>query len=155
VSDAGVGRAILLRHDPRSSLPGWIVSPQCDSTDDEFASSAARRVPSTTHGASGPSEWYPSRPSPCPSCGSRVLSAVASPTASGVTAFARPIFRLLLRVATYWLVGTPRRWSRTTRGPQLKFTPLRWHPLKLGGRVTHMHDRVRLRLAASHPSEVR
>ena len=60
-------------------------------------------------------------------------------------------FRLLLHAAAYWLLDTLRRWLRTMRIAPMQLDTLRWRLLKIGGRVYQLRDRVRLRLAASHP----
>jgi hypothetical protein len=62
-------------------------------------------------------------------------------------------FRLLLHAAAYWLLDTLRRWLLRRAVPSLQLDTLRWQLLKIGGRVWQQADRVRLRLAASHPSQ--
>jgi hypothetical protein len=59
--------------------------------------------------------------------------------------------RLLLHAAAYWLLDTVRRWLVAMRGERLQLDTLRLRLLKIGGRVAQWRDRVRLRLAASHP----
>jgi Transposase DDE domain group 1 len=60
-------------------------------------------------------------------------------------------FRLLLHAAAYWLLDTLRRWLRPLAVPPMQLDTLRLRLLKIGGRVYQCRDRVRLRLAASHP----
>ena len=62
-------------------------------------------------------------------------------------------FRLLLHAAAYWLLDTLRRWLMQAREPRLQLDTLRLRLLKIGGRVWQLHDRVRLRLASSHPGQ--
>lgn len=62
-------------------------------------------------------------------------------------------FRLLLHAAAYWLLDTLRRWLVTLAAPPLQLDTLRLHLLKIGGRVWQLRDRVRLRLASSHPAQ--
>jgi len=62
-------------------------------------------------------------------------------------------FRLLLHAAAYWLLDTLRRWLLTRAVPPLQLDTLRLQLLKIGGRVYQLRDRVRLRLAASHPGQ--
>jgi hypothetical protein len=60
-------------------------------------------------------------------------------------------FRLLLHAAAYWLLDTVRRWVDTGHVERMQLDTLRLALLKIGGRVSQLRDRVRLRLAASHP----
>ena len=60
-------------------------------------------------------------------------------------------FRLLLHAVAYWLLDTLRRWLVAMRLKRLQLDTLRLRLLKIGGRVSQWGDRVRLRLAASHP----
>jgi DDE family transposase len=62
-------------------------------------------------------------------------------------------FRLLLHAAAYWLLDTLRRWLVQRREPRLQLDTLRLRLLKVGGRVWQLSDRVRLRLASSHPGQ--
>jgi hypothetical protein len=62
-------------------------------------------------------------------------------------------FRLLLHAAAYWLLDTLRRWLAQRAVPRLQLDTLRLQVLKIGGRVWQLTDRVRLRLAASHPGQ--
>jgi hypothetical protein len=62
-------------------------------------------------------------------------------------------FRLLLHAAAYWLLATVRRWLATMRVDRLQLDTLRLRLLKVGGRVYPWRDRVRLRLASSHPGQ--
>jgi Transposase DDE domain group 1 len=62
-------------------------------------------------------------------------------------------FRLLLHAAAYWLLDTLRRWLLAVAVPPLQLDTLRLHLLKIGGRVWQLRDRVRLRLASSHPGQ--
>jgi hypothetical protein len=62
-------------------------------------------------------------------------------------------FRLLLHAAAYWLLDTVRRWLITLAVPPLQLDTLRLQLLKIGGRVYQLRDRVRLRLASSHPGQ--
>jgi Transposase DDE domain group 1 len=61
--------------------------------------------------------------------------------------------RLLLHAAAYWLLDTLRRWLPTGRVPRMQLDTLRLRLLKIGGRVYPLRDRVRLRLASSHPGQ--
>ena len=63
-------------------------------------------------------------------------------------------FRLLLHAAAYWLLDTLRRWLVGTAAAVYQFDTLRLRLLKIGGRVYQLAQRVRLRLAASHPGEL-
>jgi hypothetical protein len=62
-------------------------------------------------------------------------------------------FRLLLHAAAYWLLDTLRRWLRTAGIARMTLETLRVRLIKIGGWVRQRLDRVRLRLATSHPSE--
>ena len=62
-------------------------------------------------------------------------------------------FRLLLHAAAYWLLDTLRRWLAERRVPRAQLDTLRLQLLKVGGRVWQLSDRVRLRLASSHPGQ--
>jgi hypothetical protein len=62
-------------------------------------------------------------------------------------------FRLLLHAAAYWLLDTIRRWLSARRVPPMQLDTLRLRLLKVGGRVWQWRDRVRLRLATSHPGQ--
>ena len=62
-------------------------------------------------------------------------------------------FRLLLHAAAYWLLDTVRRWLSTRRVERMQLDTLRLAVLKIGGRVYQLRDRVRLRLASSHPGQ--
>ncbi len=62
-------------------------------------------------------------------------------------------FRLLLHAAAYWLLDTLRRWLRTANIARMTLETVRLRLIKIGGWVRQQHDRVRLRLATSHPSE--
>jgi len=62
-------------------------------------------------------------------------------------------FRLLLHAAAYWLLDTLRRWLVARAVPRMQLDTLRLHLLKIGGRVWQLSDRVRLRLASSHPGQ--
>jgi hypothetical protein len=62
-------------------------------------------------------------------------------------------FRLLLHAAAYWLLDTVRRWLATRHVDRMQLDTLRLRVLKVGGRVYQLRDRVRLRLAASHPGQ--
>jgi hypothetical protein len=62
-------------------------------------------------------------------------------------------FRLLLHAAAYWLLDTIRRWLGARRVARLQLDTLRLRLLKIGGRVWQWSDRVRLRLASSHPGQ--
>ena len=61
--------------------------------------------------------------------------------------------RLLRHAAAYWLLDTVRRWLAALRVPRMQLDALRLRLLKVGGRVRQLRDRVRLRLAASHPGQ--
>jgi hypothetical protein len=62
-------------------------------------------------------------------------------------------FRLVLHAAAYWLLDTLRRCLAAGRVARMQLDTLRLCLLKIGGRVWQRSDRVRLRLAASHPSQ--
>jgi hypothetical protein len=62
-------------------------------------------------------------------------------------------FRLLLHAAAYWLLDTVRRWLAARQVARMQLDTLRLRLLKIGGRVSELRDRVRLRLAASHPGQ--
>jgi hypothetical protein len=62
-------------------------------------------------------------------------------------------FRLLLHAAAYWLLDTLRRWLSKQRVPGMQLDTLRLRLLKIGGRLWQQRDRVRLRLASSHPGQ--
>ena len=62
-------------------------------------------------------------------------------------------FRLLLHAAAYWLLDTVRRWLAARRVERMQLDTLRVQLLKIGGRVWQWRDRVRLRLASSHPGQ--
>jgi hypothetical protein len=63
-------------------------------------------------------------------------------------------FRLLLHAAAYWLLDTLRRWLRRAGAAPMTLETLRLRLIKIGGWVRERLDRVRLRLATSHPSEL-
>jgi hypothetical protein len=63
-------------------------------------------------------------------------------------------FRLLLHAAAYWLLDTLRRWLRRAGVARMTLETLRLRLIKIGGWVRERLDRVRLRLATSHPSEL-
>ena len=62
-------------------------------------------------------------------------------------------FRLLLHAAAYWLLDRLRRWLLRAGVARMHLDTLRLRLIKIGGRVTQHIDRVRLRLASSHPGE--
>lgn len=62
-------------------------------------------------------------------------------------------FRLLLHAAAYWLLDTVRRWLVAARVARMTLATVRLRLLKIGGWVCEWRDRVRLRLASSHPGE--
>jgi hypothetical protein len=62
-------------------------------------------------------------------------------------------FRLLLHAAAYWLLDTLRRWLQAEQVPRMTLITLRLRLIKIAGWVRELRDRVRLRLAASHPNE--
>jgi Transposase DDE domain group 1 len=62
-------------------------------------------------------------------------------------------FRWLLHAAAYWLLDTVRRWLGAQHVARMQLDTLRLRLLKIGGRVYQLRDRVRLRLAASHPGQ--
>lgn len=62
-------------------------------------------------------------------------------------------FRLLLHAAAYWLLDTLRRWLTHRRIARMTLETVRLRLLKIGGWVRERQDRVRLRLASSHPGE--
>jgi hypothetical protein len=64
-------------------------------------------------------------------------------------------FRRLLHAAAYWLLDTIRRRLIKLREPRMRLDTLRLRLLTIGGRVWQLHDRVRLRLASSHPGQLR
>ena len=53
----------------------------------------------------------------------------------------------------YWLLDTIRRWLGAMHVDRMQLDTLRLTVLKIGGRVVQLRDRVRLRLAASHPGQ--
>jgi hypothetical protein len=61
--------------------------------------------------------------------------------------------RLLLHAAAYWLLDTIRRWLAAMRVERMQLDTLRLRLLKVGGRLYQCRDRVRLRLASSHPGQ--
>lgn len=63
-------------------------------------------------------------------------------------------FRLWLHAAAYWLLDTVRRWLETRQVARMQLDTLRLDLLKIGGRIYQLRDRVRLRLAASHPGQL-
>ena len=63
-------------------------------------------------------------------------------------------FRLLLSAATYWLLHTLRSWLERAKIAPMRLETLRLSLLKIGGRVDQFADRIRLRLATSHPGQV-
>jgi hypothetical protein len=63
-------------------------------------------------------------------------------------------FRLLLHAAAYWLLDTLRRWLTAAGIARMTLETLRLRLIKVGGWVRERLDRVRLRLATSHPSEI-
>lgn len=62
-------------------------------------------------------------------------------------------FRLLLAAATYWLLHTLRSWLERAKIAPMRLETLRLALLKVGGRVYEHVDRIRLRLASSHPGQ--
>jgi Transposase DDE domain group 1 len=62
-------------------------------------------------------------------------------------------FRLLLHAAAYWLLDTIRRWLSAMQVARMQLDTLRLHLLKVGGRLYQCRDRIRLRLASSHPGQ--
>jgi hypothetical protein len=62
-------------------------------------------------------------------------------------------FRLLLHAAAYWLLDVVRRWLAARHVERMQLDTLRLRLLKIGGRVYQWGDRVRLRLASSHPGQ--
>lgn len=62
-------------------------------------------------------------------------------------------FRLLLHAAAYWLLDTVRRWLVAQRVARMTLETLRLRLVKIGGWVRERRDRVRVRLASSHPGE--
>lgn len=62
-------------------------------------------------------------------------------------------FRLLLAAATYWLLDTLRAWLQRAHVAPMRLETLRLAVLKIGGRVSELTARVRLRLASSHPGQ--
>jgi hypothetical protein len=62
-------------------------------------------------------------------------------------------FRLILHVATYWLLTTLRRWLLRCRVARMQLDTLRLWLLKIGGWVRHSLGGIRLHLASSHPGE--
>ncbi len=62
-------------------------------------------------------------------------------------------FRLLLSAATYWLLHTLRQWLCQAKVPLMRLETLRLNLIKTGGRVFDLADRLRLRLASSHPGQ--
>jgi len=62
-------------------------------------------------------------------------------------------FRLLLHAAAYWLLDTLRRWLIATKVARMTLETVRLRLIKIGGWVREQHQRVRVRLAESHPNE--
>ena len=62
-------------------------------------------------------------------------------------------FRLLVHAAAYWLLDTVRRRLAAQQVARMTLETLRVRLLKIGGWVHEWPDRVRLRLASSHPGE--
>ena len=62
-------------------------------------------------------------------------------------------FRLFLHGAAYWLLDTLRRWLLHLGSPRMQLDTVRLMLVKIGGRVLQLADRVRLRLASSHPGQ--
>ncbi len=62
-------------------------------------------------------------------------------------------FRLLLHAAAYWLLDTLRRWLVAAGAERAQLGTPRLRLIKIGGWVRQCRDRVRLRLASSHPGE--
>jgi hypothetical protein len=62
-------------------------------------------------------------------------------------------FRLLLHAAAYWLLDTVRRWLLTAQVARITLETIRLRLLKVGGWVREQADRIRMRLASSHPGE--
>ena len=62
-------------------------------------------------------------------------------------------FRLLLAAATDWLLDTLRAWLTRAHVAPMRLATLRLTVLKIGGRVSELSSRVRLRLASSHPGQ--
>jgi hypothetical protein len=62
-------------------------------------------------------------------------------------------FRLLLSAATYWLLHTLRQWLLAAHVPLMRLATLRLSILKIGARVFEFPNRLRLRLASSHPGQ--
>jgi hypothetical protein len=60
---------------------------------------------------------------------------------------------LLLHAAAYWLLDTIRRWLSAMQVARMQLDTLRLHLLKVGGRLYQCRDRIRLRLASSHPGQ--
>src|SRR5207253_10990513 len=71
----------------------------------------------------------------------------------GCCAFWPNQFRLLLAVATYWLLDTVRSWLQRAHVAPMRLETLRLVVLKIGGRLSVLAARVRLRLASSHPGQ--
>jgi hypothetical protein len=62
-------------------------------------------------------------------------------------------FRLLLAAATFWLLDTLRACLQRAHIAPMRLETLRLALLKIGGRVSELTTRVRLRLASSHPGQ--
>jgi hypothetical protein len=62
-------------------------------------------------------------------------------------------FRLLLHAAAYGLLDPIRHWLAGMRVERRQLDTLRLRLLQVGGRLYQYQDRVRLRLASSHPSQ--
>lgn len=62
-------------------------------------------------------------------------------------------FRLLLHAAAYWLLDTLRRWLVAANVARMTLATVRLKLIKIGGWVREQQQKVRLRLAASHPNE--
>jgi hypothetical protein len=60
-------------------------------------------------------------------------------------------FRLFLHAAAYWLLDMLRRWLLAAGMERIQLDTLRLRLIKIGGWVRELTDRIRLRLASSHP----
>lgn len=62
-------------------------------------------------------------------------------------------FRLLLSAAAYWLLHTLRSRLERAKIAPMRLETLRLTVLKIGGRIDEYAERIRLRLATSHPGQ--
>ena len=84
---------------------------------------------------------------------SYALNFAASEEAAGFR-IVNMLIHALNATLVYWLLDTLRRWLVALAVPRSQLDTLRLRLLKIGGRVWQLGDRVRLRLASSHPGQL-